>query len=252
MDKYLSIIRVGVKEFRAYPNRILFSIFNRLLLILILTSVWSHFVKGDFLLFLRYFVLSQFIVNVYTLSTDIRRGYVNLVIRGWNPFILKPIRFSIGIFMENLGYEMIDTLIAVVTAVLLLYLTGFTFGIHILLLPIVLLLMWFYDMMSGYLIGGLSYYTYRLWGFNVIWNMLSNLLGGGLVPLWVFPEASRILLEKLPFPFRYYYMTQFLLTGEMSYLIIGGCWMLVWGVVFGLIGYLLHTFGWKRFESQGG
>ena len=253
MRRYLSILTRGGKAYNAYPFRILFTLLNSILIVAILTGIWSHFVEGDPTEFLRYFVISEFIILGTWVATSTENMYEQTLTQGWNYLFLKPVRLPLGFLAYGIGYNLIDLVVQVVAAYIVLGMTGFVPQLsQIILLPVVLIIIWLYDFVEGYMISGLSYYTYQLWGFNVVWNTFSDVFGGGMVPLWVFPTWAQNMLNYLPFPFRRYYLTMFLLSGDISYLVTGVMGMLFWGVFFGLIGYLLHTFGWKRFESQGG
>lgn len=252
MRSYLSILLRGIKRYTAYPHRLMSSLILSLIFVILISNLWSHLLDENGILLAQYFIISGYIVP-RRLPPYISNKYSNSVRLGWDPFFLKPIRLSAAVFSEVSGYTLIETLIHISVGYGLLLLTGFVPSLHtILLLPLILLLINLYDFVIEYIISGFSFFIYEVWGLNVVYGNIFFALSGGLVPLSVFPEWARAVLDYLPFPFRRYYMIQFLMTGELIYLVKGSVMLILWSMVLGLLGYLIHSIGWKRFESQGG
>ncbi|MCD6549251.1 hypothetical protein J7K41_00865 [Candidatus Micrarchaeota archaeon] len=252
VNAYISILRRGIKRYYAYPYRLIFSLSLNLMFVVLLTVLWSHLLHEDALYLTQYFLLSEYVV-VGRVMPYVESKYSSSIKQGWCLYFLKPVRLSTAIGSEVIGYQMVETSVSILTGYLLMILTGFVPQPHtVILLPVVLLLITIYDFVIEYIIGGLAFYMYDVWGVNHVYGTVAYALSGGLVPLSSFPGWAQKMLDWLPFPFRRYYMIQFLLTGELSYLVMGGITLFFWSIMLGIFGYLLHRRGWKRFESQGG
>jgi ABC-2 type transport system permease protein len=55
----------------------------------------------------------------------------------------------------------------------------------------------------GYAIQGVAFWADNVWSLRVLQRFATAILGGGLLPLSLFPEWSRPILYVLPFPYMY-------------------------------------------------
>ncbi|MCD6279285.1 hypothetical protein J7J26_00725 [Candidatus Micrarchaeota archaeon] len=253
MNKYLSFFNRGVKIFYEYPQRVAINILSGLILIFLLSTVWAYFIGGDYVTYVRYFAMTELIIYsswlIYHSSDEMKR----LVLDGWHFIMLKPANMLTAISAFSIGKDFISVNISIITAIVLLLMTGFTTSLlTIVMFSLLFMLIIVYDSIVGYLLGGLAFFTYHIWGFQNFYDGIESLFGGGMAPLWIFPAWALGILSFFPFSYKVFYPVQFLLTGKTSYFITAVLGLTTWIVIFGIIGYIINRLGMKRFESQGG
>jgi ABC-2 type transport system permease protein len=56
----------------------------------------------------------------------------------------------------------------------------------------------------GFAIQGIAFWADNVWSLRVTQRLVAAILGGGLLPLTLFPGWARLLLDALPFPYLYW------------------------------------------------
>ncbi len=101
-------------------------------------------------------------------------------------------------------------------------------------------------------IQGVAFWADNVWSLNVMLRLATELLGGLLLPLSLFPPAAQAFLAWLPFPYFFYVPVQTLF-GRVSV----GEWlaalgvMSVWCVVIGAIGAMVWRRGHRVYTGVG-
>jgi ABC-2 type transport system permease protein len=98
----------------------------------------------------------------------------------------------------------------------------------------------------------LAFWADNVWSISVLNRMITNLLGGGLLPLAFFPEKVRVALEYLPFSRLVSFPTRCLLgqVGAKEWL-FGMALTLVWTGVFALFGAWIWRRGLRVYTGVG-
>lgn len=103
-----------------------------------------------------------------------------------------------------------------------------------------------------YPIEGIAFWADNVWSLNVMVRFTGELLGGMLLPLTLFPDWARQVLELLPFQFLFYFPVMTLLgrVGPREWL--GGIALaLAWCGVIGLVGRLVWQRGYRVYSGVG-
>lgn len=253
MYKYFSFFIRGIKIFYEYPQRFFIVLLNSIIAIMLLSVIWSNFVGGDFVEYVKYFAVTELIILALWTKTGVLREMVNWSNSGWHFIMLKPLNVLYSLTVYSIGKRFVCLLISIFLAIVLLMFFGFNASLStILLFSILFILIIIFDSLIGYILGGISFFTYRIWGFSVLYNGAEASLGGGIAPLWIFPSWALGFLGFLPFAYKIFYPAQFLLTGELQYFVKAFLGLIIWIIVFFIIGYIINKKGMEKFESQGG
>jgi ABC-2 type transport system permease protein len=119
----------------------------------------------------------------------------------------------------------------------------------ILLIGLGFIIVFFMD----YMIGMTSFWVTQLWGFNFAKNQILTVFSGALIPIWVFPDGLKKIVEFTPFPYIYGFPLEVLIKGItlerlLEILLIDALWI----CFFFVIGRILWMRGSKRIFVQGG
>ena len=96
-----------------------------------------------------------------------------------------------------------------------------------------------------YPIEGVAFWADNVWSLNVMMRFASDLLGGLMLPLAVFPSAMREVLEWLPFRYLFSFPVETLL-GQLSFAewLRGMAILVAWIAILALVGRSV----WRRGE----
>ena len=97
-----------------------------------------------------------------------------------------------------------------------------------------------------------AYWADNVWSLLVMLRFAIRLLGGGMIPLTLFPETGQQVLELLPFAALLSFPIRTILgeIGPLQYL--GSLALLIaWTVVFGVLARLVHARGSRRYTGVG-
>ncbi len=253
MNKYFSFFIRGYKKFYEYPQRIFFNFILSVMLVFLLSTVWFYFIGGDFVEYIKYFLIVELFLSPFFIAASVQQGYYLLSNEGWNITLSKPIHNLLAFIMRALGEQFISIIFNGIVVVIVLYLIGFSASIlTILLFVLLLIFVILYHSLMGYIIGGIGFFTYKTWGFFILKGGIEAFAGGAAAPLYIFPKSAIKLLSFLPFAYAIYYPAQFLLTGDITIFTTALTGLIIWNSIFFIIGYLIHKKGMKKFESQGG
>ncbi|MGE3163478.1 MAG: ABC transporter permease [Planctomycetota bacterium] len=101
-------------------------------------------------------------------------------------------------------------------------------------------------------ITAVAFWADNVWSLAVLLRFSSSFLGGGMIPLDLFPQGVRDLLTLLPFPYLFYQPVQTLLgrtdPGEWA---LGVAVTLVWCGFFALLAHLVWKLGERRYTGVG-
>ena len=99
---------------------------------------------------------------------------------------------------------------------------------------------------------GVAFWADNVWSLNVMLRLATELFGGFLLPLSLFPDAAREVLDLLPFAYLFYYPVQTLL-GRLSpeEWLTGMGIMAVWCLLVALLGAWVWARGHRVYTGVG-
>lgn len=103
-----------------------------------------------------------------------------------------------------------------------------------------------------YPLQGIAFWADNVWSLNVTFRFTAEILGGMMLPLSVFPEWARQVLELLPFQYLFYFPVMSLM-GQVD----GVAWLrglaigLAWCGLVGLVGRAVWRRGTKIYTGVG-
>ena len=214
LEPYLAVFSIGFKNTLAYKTDFLISLFASFfqagLMILIWTAIY-HFTNTSsilgitlstmyvyfFLLYAFRVVLNFSIPNV--MQEDIQSGSLTVA-------YTRPLKYSIQVFMTGLPEDILYAVIVTIPLIIVALLLS-----HVIITPFIVLLivselLIAYALMTliGFLIGMLAVKLTYIYGIINSTGSIILLLGGGVLPLTLFPHAIYQVLMLTPFPMLLY------------------------------------------------
>lgn len=103
-----------------------------------------------------------------------------------------------------------------------------------------------------YPVEGVAFWADNVWSLNVMVRFASDLLGGLMLPLAIFPDAARALLHWLPFRYLFSFPVETLL-GQLSFAewLQGMAILAGWILLLGLLGRWVWSRGEKVYSGVG-
>ena len=199
---------IGAQSFYVYRADFAFQLLGVLLQISLLKVVWTAVyadAPGGTGTDLQTLVSYLTIVNlqIWLLSADIARSIHQRVREGAIALDLaRPIGLLSQFASLQLGRTAAAFLLAVAALPLAFVLGGLRFPRSpeaALVYGVSLVLAYTISLLISLLLGLIAFWTYETTGVLSIYRFVNLFLGGGLVPLWLFPDWLRAVAELLPF-----------------------------------------------------
>lgn len=257
MNSRLTIeqLKFNIITFWKYKFRVFFDMFSVIVLPMILNYILSKAIISSQNIslnynLLSYIVISNFILCIvlsdveFSISSDIKNG--KFMYR-----LLAPISIPKQYFISDLTKKFVR-LITFLLPLLLINavlnknkIMNFSTSYKLLWFLAIALILGF---LISFLIGILSFFLVEIWGINSIKNLAITIFTGAVIPLDIFPEAVKKVMEYLPFPYLSYYPTLAASGGikDINRSVLCG---LIWIVLFIIIDVLVWKKGIKKYEG---
>jgi len=262
--KYGAVFRTQWKSLLEYKMNIWLKLVRPLVMVAAMGALWMvvFSVTGReriggldresfvlYLLVIRYVaVFSPGGASIAEMNEEIRTG--NIMMR-----LVRPVHYLVWLFARNLPVPLFSGLVGLGALTGLAWLTGahvpsgWQAGLFVLSVAGAVMVQ--YAIFQG--IGVLSFWMYEVFPIERFYRTVGSLLSGEMVPLTVFGESARWVLQFLPFatvafiPGGIY--TGMFGAGEAAMLV--GC-QFAWGAVLWTVVVWLYNRGLQKFEAQGG
>ena len=171
--------------------------------------------------------------------------------------LIKPIDFHLYMLARNMGSTLLRlTTLSLPSMAIAYFLLGLQFPVSFsngLLFGISLIFGYLVLFSLNFLLGLIAIAVFDIRHINWVYNNLVRFLAGQVLPLWLFPDSVRFLVEALPFKSIYYiplsiYIGKF--AGVTALKAIG--FQVIWSVVLILIGRTAWGRVHSRLVVQGG
>jgi ABC-2 type transport system permease protein len=205
---YLQIVSMGVQMIAAYRLPAVLETASMLLQVCLLRAVWDAVYAGQdqvdgrplslVIAYVTIATIQNWLLSpnlAYFLAEHVRDGSVGLELVRPVPFLGRLLAQQLGETAFALPFAIATFPLAVVLGGMLppaspaaaaLYVVSFGLGYGIMVL-------------IGLMIGLASFWTIEIYGFAMIYRLVSAFFGGALIPLWFFPSQLREVADWLPF-----------------------------------------------------
>jgi len=262
---YFWVGKVGFATYLAYPVGVAMHLFSYPIIILTMQFVYravyayreggaiGGFYLGEMMtyLVLGYILrMSQMTPVGQVIGTRVREGLIAME-------LMKPVSLFSWYLAENVGRTLFRLIFGGVPVLLLFVLLGTVglpaSGVHFAAFMAFFVLAWLVNFLLDYLVGISAFFFEFNYGIRWTTRMLTQLIGGLLVPLTYFPAPIAKLFSLLPPALMYYTPLSIYLgkvPAEKLYLPFGLAFLWI-GVLY-LIAHLLERAGIRRLAISGG
>jgi len=249
--KYIALLRLGIAamfEYRA--SMLIWMLIN--VMPLVMLAVWFSMAEGGPVAgytqsdFVSYYLLLAFVQQmttvwvIYELDYEIRHGDLsikllhplnplhdylstNLADKILRPFALIPLAVAAWLIFPTIHYHLTPLRVA--------------------LFVVALAAAWFIRFMSQYIFGLLAFWVSDSMTLNDIWFAFTEMLGGMIAPLDLFPPQVAAVANWLPFRFMLAFPVE-IVSGRLTSqdLAAGAAAMLFWVV----LAFVVYRWVWRR------
>lgn len=259
MFLYFKIISFYFQKFLTYPLEIIAALINRIVQIGFLLLFWSlvleySSIEQSIFDLAAYFLIADGIGTIVmgiksdygrTLRHAIRDGEIN-------NYLIKPINilsYLHAYTMGKYGMKIIIALISITIGIIIKPPTSLTaIFLFLLYLPLAFLIALGFNILEG----ALTFIFTEINGMKNAFNHISRILSGSLIPIYLFPENIKNIVEYLPFPFMVFAPTNALSTNSITphtYQLLLTAF--IWAVVLNILALYLWNKYRKKYEAIG-
>ena len=213
-SKYFSVFKVFSKNAMAYRAEIALDATFYMLSSLVMVIVWLAVYHFSALTSINGVSISSMTIYLFAigsigflswpgvanvLESDMRNGEIA-------SSLIRPIKYPYAAFIREIPENLIFSLAGTLPIFIIIYVIA---GLHltamqVLMLAIEMVLAYLIINFIGFIIGSLAIYITDIYGIlnGVTW--MFSLLGGGIMPLLLYPKLFYGILMLTPFPFLYF------------------------------------------------
>lgn len=205
--KYLNIIKELVhrdlkKKYRGSILGIIWTVLNPLLMMTVMTIVFSNLFRFNIANFPLYLITGQVIFNFFSESTNI--AMVSII---GNAPLIKKIYIKKSLFpLSGVAFSFINTLFSIIAIFIIILVTKSSIGISFLLIPILLVYLFIFSYGIGMILSVIAVYFRDIMHLYSIFLMILMYLTPIFYPIEIIPEKFRWLID---FNFMSYYVKYF-------------------------------------------
>lgn len=226
MKRYISIAKGFLLERMIYRFSLFFNAVEKYVYIVLVFFLWRAIYKslGDKSLSMNfeetftYLSLATVVFGLF--QTWVDWDISQLMIGGDISIILtKPVDFQIYMFFKRLPWVILNFLtITFPTLVLLIFVFHMPInkGINMFFFFISIAISYLIYFSIDFIVGVTAFYTESIWGLSMTKDALILFLSGGVIPLPLFPENLRRILEFLPFKTIYHMPIEILINKNLN------------------------------------
>lgn len=256
---YLQILRFSFLRFFAYPYEIVAEVLRSLIVMLFLIFFWSVVAKSmdqqnQIIPLVSYFLIATGVKDLVMADYGIFGGELGDLIKSGkiSNYLLKPTNVVFSAYTFSLGKVGVPSLISLINIFLGLWISPPVSFISIILFLVFLLIAVAIGFSLNLMIGVIYFHTPDASGIRNTLNHIVQVLSGAMVPLYLFPENWRNIVEMTPFPALVFGPVNALKSAEISSLVVGEIFQaLFWGVFLNLAVYYFWQRASKKYEATG-
>jgi ABC-2 type transport system permease protein len=263
LRSYLVITRNSVMASLAYRAHFFFMMIGTIVYIVVAYFLWKAIYAGGGTLggltFEQAYLYIGVSISLFAFMQTWIEWYMNQSITAGDlvRYLCKPLDYPLMLFFDNLGQVIINLVgIALPTLVATYFLSGAAFpgALNLAFFVLASLLGLVLNFFIDFLVGLTVFLTQSIWGISTAKEVTVLFLSGAVVPLALFPEPLRRVLEWLPFQAIYYTPVRLLIDpslGPLDVLFFFGR-QLAWLLLFFLLSRLFFLAALRRVVVNGG
>ncbi len=256
---YKYFVRNAMMQATAYRSNTLIKSIGKILYVYVQMCLWTALSHSnhniDISQTITYVIVTNMIgifvdVNVIQLINDrIRTGDISLD-------LMRPFDFRLYAFSYGIGNNIVNIIFQFIPTITFCIIVCHKYISIVGCIPAFIVSMIFATIISFlfyFIIGILAFWLMVTWPINMLLGAVHKLLSGSWIPLWLFPEKARKIVELLPFSQIYYSPVSIIVTNknadEILKVLLG---QVIWIVVLYIVSLIMWKSGTKRLEVQGG
>lgn len=267
MKKYFAIAKTTWQEYLCYRLNFFLEVIGGILMMLVLIALWYSIYQGNTEMKIGSYNLKEMITYllgaglIYSflwitqqgddINDDINRGTLS-------NFLVKPLNIGFYWFIRDLCRKFMTFSLGVFQFVIILFLfKNFLLPasslLYLFLALIAIFLASLLHFIIFYLFSIIAFWYEQTWGERFVIRVIMEVAMGSLIPLSLFPNFWRIILEILPFKYLIYFPLEIYL-GKITLIQIwqGFGLEIIWLIGLGLISFFVWKKGIKVYTAVGG
>ncbi|MGC8814413.1 ABC transporter permease [Dictyoglomus sp.] len=243
MKKYIYIAKGFLLERMVYRFSLFFNALEKYLYVLLIFFLWKAIYRSlgqeslsiDFKSTFTYLSLATAIFGLF--QTWVDWDISQLMLSGDLSIILtKPLDFQVYMFFKRVSWVVLNLLTITLPILIILKFIlkmPINLGINFIFFFLSVIISYLIYFNIDFIVGVTAFFTETIWGLSVTKDAVILFLSGGIVPIPLFPENLRRILEILPFKTIYHMPIEVLINRSftifdyLNSLIIQIFWLLV-------------------------
>ena len=190
------------KKYRGSILGIIWTVLNPLLMMTVMTIVFSNLFRFNITNFPLYLITGQVMFNFFSESTNI--AMVSIIA---NAPLIKKIYIKKSLFpLSSVAFSFINTLFSIVAIFIIILITKSEIGISFLLIPVLLMYLFLFSYGLGMILSVVAVYFRDIMHLYSIFLMILMYLTPIFYPVEIIPEKFKWLIN---FNFMNYYVKYF-------------------------------------------
>jgi len=226
MKKYIYIAKGFLLERMVYRFSLFFNALEKYIYILLIFFLWRAIYRSlgqeslsmDFESTFTYLSLATAIFGLF--QTWVDWDISQLMLSGNLSIILtKPLDFQIYMFFKRITWVILNLLTITFPVLILLKFVlkmPINIGINFLFFFISVIISYLIYFNIDFIVGITAFFTESIWGLSVTKDAIILFLSGGIIPIPLFPENLRKILEILPFKTIYHMPIEILINKSLT------------------------------------
>lgn len=202
--KYISIIRINIKNKFIYNWSVVFNIFCSIISIIALLFFWKALYKDDnqsFLYMANYVVIAELLSSIYSLQapnilcSEIRGGGVSIeLLRPWN-YILTLFFGDIGKIIAGFFTTGIPIILITKLTFDLYFPSIYIFSLFILNVFLSIIILFLIKI----IVSMACFWIFEAWSMLILVDIVIRFFSGKFIPSWLMPSTLKNIIDVLPF-----------------------------------------------------
>lgn len=261
--KYITIIKVNIKNNFAYNWSIVFNTIVTIISVIIPVCLWKALYVNNIekcIYMINYSIMAQLLASFYSLQSSnklcgsIRSGVIAYE-------MIRPIDYIVRLFFEDIGYIVVK-LISVVLPMIIVSKLFFNLYVPSITAIIMFLFSIFLSIIILFLIriivSMICFWAIEAWSLIILLDIVISFFSGRFLPGWIMPESIQAVMNYLPFIWIYQKPIQVYLaeigefTGSSESFVYSLTIQLVWIFILYAVQHFLWSKAVKKLVIQGG
>lgn len=229
------------KKYRGSILGVAWTILNPLLMMVVLTLVFSNIFRFDIKNFPLYLITGQVIFSFFSEATNL--AMVSII---GNASLIKKIYVRKSLFpISSVTFSLVNTLFSIIAIFLIVLITNSKISISFLLIPVILLYVYIFSFGIGLVLSTLAVYFRDIIHLYGVFLMILMYLTPIFYPENIIPEKYKALIALNPMIYFVSYFRKILYTGEIPSLSLNLICLSI-----SMTSLIVGSFIFKKFQNM--